>query len=303
MKIPNSYKQQVVQALLAARENYGGTDRNFSEKWDVNQSVWSQIKNGKPLDGLVRDSQWLKWGNLLNISFRERKWNTVETEVLLKIREEALFCKEYSKSRILVDDNSIGKTFTGKYLARTVENTFYVDCSQCKTQQVFIRTLAKAIGVESDGRFIDVKAALKQYLQILDKPLIILDEAGDLDYKAFLEIKELWNATEGLCGWYMMGADGLMAYIKRGIKNQRVGFREIFSRYGNKYGRITPTPTEQKTAFYQQLITQVVSANINDKSKVNTIVKKCLTRDAEGFIGGLRRAETLLILLDKPTAN
>lgn len=299
MKIPNEYKKRVVEGLMQARTNYGGTDKNFAEKWNINHSVYSQIKNGKPLDGLVRDAQWLQWGNLLDISFRERKWNTVETEVLVKIREEALFCKEYSKSRIMVDDNSIGKTFTGKYLARTVENTFYVDCSQCKTQQIFIRTLAKAIGVESDGRFIDVKAALKQYLQILDKPLVILDEAGDLDYKAFLEIKELWNATEGMCGWYMMGADGLQAYIKRGIKNQRVGFREIFSRYGNKYGKITPSGNEQKTVFYRQLITQVVSANIKDKAKINDIVNRCITRDADGYIGGLRRAETLLILLDK----
>lgn len=299
MKIPNEYKQQVVTALLDARKNYGGTDKNFAEKFKVNNAVFSQIKNGKSLDGLVRDSQWLQWGSMLDVAYRRRKWQTVETEVLVKIREEAMFCKEYSKSRILVDDNSIGKTFTGKYLARTVENTFYVDCSQCKTQQVFIRTLAQAIGVESEGRFIDVKAALKQYLQILDKPLIILDEAGDLAYNAFLDLKELWNATEGMCGWYMMGADGLMAYIKRGIKNQRVGFREIFSRYGNKYGRITPTGNEDKTKFYKQLITQVVSANISNKSKTQDIVNRCITRDAEGFIGGLRRAETLLILLDQ----
>ncbi len=40
-------------------------------------------------------------------------------------------------------------------------------------------------------------------------PLVVLDEAGDLQYEAFLELKALWNATEMCCGWYMMGADGL----------------------------------------------------------------------------------------------
>lgn len=299
MKISNDYKQRVVKALLDARDKFGGSDKSFAEKMDVNYAVYSQIKNGKNLDGLVRDAQWLKWGKDLNVSPKEKNWLTVETEVLLKIKEEVLFCKEYSKSRILVDDNSIGKSYTGKYLSRTVENCFYIDCSQCKTQQIFIRTLAKTIGVDSDGRFLEVKANLKYALHYLDNPIIILDEAGDLDYRAFLDLKELWNATENMCGWYMMGADGLRAYIARGIKNHKVGFREIFSRYGNKYGRITPFSAEEKTTFYKELITQVVAANTTRKELVKDIVNKCLTRDADGYIGGLRRAETLLILSTK----
>jgi len=35
------------------------------------------------------------------------------------------------------------------------------------------------------------------YLKTLPYPLIIFDEAGDLQYDAFLEIKALWNATGG----------------------------------------------------------------------------------------------------------
>ncbi|MGQ3647375.1 AAA family ATPase, partial [Ornithobacterium rhinotracheale] len=91
------------------------------------------------------------------------------------------------------------------------KNAFYIDCSQAKTKQLFIRLLAKTIGVDSTGRYADVKNTLKTYLAYLEKPLIVLDEAGDLDYTAFLELKELWNATQGHCGWYMIGADGLRA--------------------------------------------------------------------------------------------
>ena len=61
----------------------------------------------------------------------------------------------------------------------------------------------------SNGRYSDVYEDLVAYLRTIDTPLVILDEAGDLQYEAFLELKALWNATERCCAWYMMGADGL----------------------------------------------------------------------------------------------
>ncbi len=70
--------------------------------------------------------------------------------------------------------------------------------------------------------------------------LIIIDEAGDLDYPAFLELKAFWNATEGSCGWFMIGADGLRTKIESGIHSRRVGFREIFSRFSESYASVVP---------------------------------------------------------------
>lgn len=296
MQLSTEFKNKVVAALLEARKKFGGSDAAFAKQYDINGSVYSQIKNGKDLDGLLRDTQWLQMGRELGVTIGERKWNMVRTEVFNTIEEEVIFCKENSKSRILVDDTDLGKTFTAKHLSKAIDNCFYLDCSQAKTKQHFVRSLAKVIGVDNNGKFVDVKANIKYYLQLLERPVIIIDEAGDLDYGAFLELKEFWNATENSCGWYMMGADGLRAYLTRGIKNQKVGFREIFSRYGNKYGRVTPVDNNERISFYRTLLTQVVKANATNGVNVSEIVNKCLAKDSEGHIGGLRRAESLLLL-------
>lgn len=50
--------------------------------------------------------------------------------------------------------------------------------------------MAKTIGIENQGKY-SQSQKLPNYLTTLEKPLIILDEAGDLEYTAFLEIKEL----------------------------------------------------------------------------------------------------------------
>ena len=75
----------------------------------------------------------------------------------------------------------------------------YVDCSQVKSKQRLIRYIAHEFGISTNGRYVDVYDDLVFYLKTLEAPLVILDEAGDLQYEAFLELKALWNATERCC--------------------------------------------------------------------------------------------------------
>ncbi|MFX1715424.1 hypothetical protein JZ949_10225, partial [Riemerella anatipestifer] len=86
--------------------------------------------------------------------------------------------------------------------------------------------LARELGSGTTGTYSEILENLKYYINALGKVFICIDEAGDLDYAAFLELKGLVNGTTGRCGWYMIGADGLRAKIKRGINNEKVGYRE-----------------------------------------------------------------------------
>lgn len=296
MNTTNEFKQKVLEALMSAREHFDGSDARFAKQYGLSTSVFSALKNGRT-DRQLSEAQWLNLGRRLDVSTQNRKWNIARTEVFDVIEEEVLFCKEYSKSRIFIDDCGIGKTFTARYLSRNLDNCFYVDASQAKTKQKFVRLLAATLGVEGNGTMADVLDGIKYYLATLPKPVVIIDEAGDMDYNAFLEIKALWNATENVCGWYMIGAEGLAAKIERGIANKKVGFREIFSRFSEKFSRITPVDRTDRMEFYKRLISDVLTANTPDKALIPEIVRKCLVQTG-GKAGGLRRAESLLILME-----
>jgi hypothetical protein len=172
-----------------------------------------------------------------------------------------------------------------------------VDASQAKTKQLFIKLIAKTLGVPS-GKYADMKENIKYYLKNLPTPLMIIDEAGDLEYTAFLELKELWNATENCTGWYLIGADGLREKIKRGINSKKVGYRELFSRYSENYTSAVPYGTQDRLKFYEKLVRDVLSVNMQDKSNMGMIVNKCIVVDELGNIGGLRRAESMLMILE-----
>lgn len=296
INITPEFKAKAVKALMEARKNYDGSDGQFAKQWGINSSVFSRLKNADNLDGLLRDAQWLNLGRELDVTLTERKWNMARTDVFTMIEEDVIFCQTYAKGKICVDDCGIGKTFSAKYLSRKLKNCFYVDASQAKTKQAFIRLIAKTIGVDNNDQFLKVKANIKYALKMLPNPVVIIDEAGDLEYNAFLELKELWNATDKACGWYLMGADGLRAKIERGISNKKVGYAELFSRYSERYTTVVPSDRNEKIGFYKKLITDVLSVNMTDKAKLNAIVRRCITDDGSGHIGGLRRAESLLIL-------
>jgi len=295
LQITPEFKENVIAALLNVRENFDGSDSAFAKQYGIPGPVFSRLKNGER-DGLIRDNQYLNIGRELNISINNRKWNIARTAVLNIIEEDVNFCQSYSKAMIFVDECDIGKSTAAKYLSRTLKNCFYIDASESKTRQLFIRSIAKRIGVDHNGKYAEVKANLKFYLKQLPQPIIIIDEAGDLEYPAFLELKELWNATEGACGWYMIGADGLKEKIEKGIRNKKVGYREIFRRFSGNYQSAAPVDSREKIGFFQKLITEVLEANVSDKTIIPKIVKQCIIKNDGAPFAGLTRAESFLIL-------
>lgn len=230
---------------------------------DVNPSQFSRLLNGET-EKVISDDKWLQIANKYNVPEHpyEFVWQTAKTIVFNEIMEMLESCQELSISGILCDEADIGKSFVAKYYVSQRQGAVYIDCSKCKSRTAFIRQLAKEFGLDSHIRISEIHRDLCQYINSMrTKPLIILDEAGDLDYPAFLEIKALWNATEYKCGWFMMGADGLKFKIDRNRNLQKVGFTEIFSRMGNRYQRITPQAEADRIAFLKKEVAAITIAN------------------------------------------
>ena len=305
MKITVELKEQIVAAMLSGRENFEGNDVGYARQLGVHVAVYNRIKNGER-DNLLSAAKWLNIARELDVQIGERRWKTVKTDVYDAVESNVLYCKEHSKSRIIIDSCGIGKTYTARHLSRTLKNCFYVDGSQHKKEFEMVRAIGKSIGVGDKGKISEIRANTKFYLRSLTKPVVIIDEAGDISYSAFMLLKEYWNATEFACGWMIMGADGLRAKWEKHMGNT-VGYAEMFSRFSESYGRISPSIAGEQTAFYRKLITDVLRPNISEPDgiiemngrkvkKIDYLLNRCLTIDETGRISGLRRAEGLAIL-------
>lgn len=281
--ITTEVKNKILAAIKANRANYP-SDAKHAASLGITTSVYSAIKNGQT-DRVLSDANWISIARKLGVSLRgEIEWKVAKTPTFMFITAQLEACQSSGISAILCDLPNIGKTFTARHYVKTHPNAIYIDCSQVKTKLKLVRKIAAEFGVDSKGRYSDVYEDLVYYLGSIDSPLIILDEAGDLQYEAFLELKALWNATERCCAWYMMGADGLKEKINRSIECKKVGYTEMLSRYGDRYSKVTPDDSKERTKFLIEQARIVAKLNAPEGIDAGEIARKTG--------GGLRRVYT-----------
>lgn len=281
--ITTANKQRILEAISANRANYP-SDAKHAAALGISASVYNTLKKGQT-ERTLSDANWVHIARRLDVNLRESiAWKGAKTATFEYISTQLEACQERSLSVILCDLPNIGKTYTARWYVHEHPNAVYIDCSQVKTKRALIRKIAGEFGVGATGKYQDTYEDLIYYLRSMERPLVVLDEAGDLAYEAFLELKALWNATEMCCGWYMMGADGLAAKIGRNIEGKKVGYAEIFSRYGGKYSRVTPEHEDDRRAFLMEQARVVAQVNAPEGTDIGQIVRK------SG--GGLRRVYT-----------
>ena len=289
--VTEELKRKVLEGLAAGRENFGGSDAKYATSLGISPGQYSRIKNGDT-ERVLGDANWISLARRLGVDPAGRpEWRTAGTPVFRFISAQLEKCQSEGISALLCDLSDIGKTYAARHYARTHKNVVYVDCSQVKTRQKLVRCIARSFGVGSTGRYADVYDDLVFYLKTLSRPLIILDEAGDLQYEAFLEIKALWNATDTACGWYMMGADGLREKIRRAIEGKKVGYAELFSRFGRRYSTVIPAGREERERLTQASAAMIIKANAPAGTDVNRILRGTLGDDN---LPSLRRIYTEL---------
>lgn len=277
--VTTELKERIRIKLIESKDAFSGSDAKHAVSLGIDKAQYSRIKKGD-LEKVLSDANWLSLARRLSVALTNApEWQTARTPVFEFITAQLKKCQSESLSSMLCDLSDIGKTFTAMHYVKTNKNAIYIDCSQVKTKQKLIRKISREFGLNHTGRYADVYDDLVYYVRSLPDPLIILDEAGDLSYEAFMEIKALWNATDMCCGYYMMGADGLKAKIHRSINAQKIGYTEMFSRFGKRYGRVVPPGKDDRNRFLQTTAAMIIKANAPENVDVNVILKKTIGDD------------------------
>lgn len=283
--ITNNSKQKIVAAISDNRKSYP-SDARHAAALGISAAVYSQIMNGDT-ERKLSDAKWITIARRLDVILGSAcEWKIAATPTYQYIYAQLEKCQEKGLSAMFCGLPNIGKTLTAKQYARQHANVVYVDASQVKSKQRLVRHIAKAFGLNSTGRYADVYDDMVYYLRSLPKPLIIIDEAGDLKYDAFLELKALWNATEYCCGWYLMGADAFKHKLDRGVEYNKVGFAEIRSRYGDKYNTTVPVDSKERDKFLMDQAIAVAKVNAGNGDDYREIARR------SG--GSLRRVHSLI---------
>ncbi len=84
----------------------------------------------------------------------------------------------------------------------------------------------------------------------------------------------------------MTGADGLKAKMERAIDNKKVGYAEIFSRFGKKYGSVVPLNAGEREKFLATTAAMIIKANAPAGTNVNVTLRRTM---GDNNVPSLRR--------------
>lgn len=257
-------RQRIIELLSERKEHYESNTR-YAAVLGINTAQLSRLLNGD-IEGILAERKWIDIANRYDVL--TSSWVPARTQVYLYITTQLEDCHRNRRCALLCDEAGIGKSYTARYYCATHANAIYVDCSQAKTKRKLIRTIGRELGVTSDNKTFEAYYdEIKYRLRTMPAaPLIVLDEFGDLRREAIMEVKALWNNTAGLCGWYVMGANGLRALFERGVRNNVLGFAELFSRFGGEYGRVTPEGEKERNTYMLKDCVQIIRANAPERN-------------------------------------
>jgi len=245
-------------------------------KLNLSVEEFKEAIRGRDLN-FITDAKWIGIAQKLNVNLKEQpRHETAMTKTVVYLLKQFEICQKSKTGGLFCDLSDIGKTEAAKYYVATRPGAYRIDCSIFKNKRRLVHEIARQLEVPKKRNYGETYDAL--VWQINNSPediLIILDEFGDIQYDAFLEVKGLWNATEGNCGWFQLGADALKVKFDRGKDNQVVGYHENFSRFGAKYQKCINEDVEGRKKDLRTQAALIAKLNAPEGADIQRLVNEC----------------------------
>lgn len=256
----HTQKQQITNQLKAFVD-LNKSQNKASVKIGVSSGTISQVLNHNW--DLVSDDMWRKIS--AGVGVKSSEWTIVDTTDLKLIYTALKDAQANSNVFAAIGDAGSGKTVALKRYAQEHDNVVLVHCSEYWNRKYFLSQLLKSLGINSGGyTAAEMMDKVVDILHERHEPVIVLDEADKLKDEVLYFFITLFNQLEDHCGIVLIATPHLQKRIERGVRNNRKGYSEIYSRIARKFIQL-------KGVSFSD-VTQVCLANgIENKQQIKAI--------------------------------
>lgn len=200
-------------------------------------------------------------------------WQIVETGAYQEITEVLSDAQRWRSVRWVTGEAGCGKSTTARVYLQDHKEVFYILCSEDMKKGDFVREIARTVGIRTEGCNIrEVWGLILDDIIQMDTPLLVFDEADKLTEPVFHYFISLYNKLEEKCGVVFLSTDYIVKRISNGLKYQKPGYKEFFSRIGRKF--FTLEPTDQNDVYI------ICTANgLTSRQDIDVVMKEAATCD------------------------
>ena len=230
--ITNEEKEMIRGRLGEYCEMKGSQKRAATSLVGVSPATVTQIVTGKW--ELINEKMWRSIA--AQIGVKQTRWNIVETRNYRALSDIFADAQENALVLAVCGEAGTGKSLTAAHYGAENPNVYVLACSEYWNRKTFLRELLRVMGKNPAGDTVgdmvdDVVMALKRR----ENPLIILDEADKLSDQVMFFFITFYNKLEDYCGIVLMATDYLEKKVRRGLRLNKKGYKEIYSRIGRRF--------------------------------------------------------------------
>lgn len=224
-------KQQITLALKRYCDRYESQKRAANSLKDVSAATVSQILNGNWSQ--ISDEMWRAVAAQTGV--KDTNWEAVETTTYKRMTKILSDCQTGALVMGVTGDAGTGKTYAVKRYAESHRQVYVLCCNEYWNRKLFLSELLQMMGRDSSGYTVgEMMAVVVRGLKMQESPLIVLDEADKLSDQVLYFFITLYNNLEDECGIVLCATSHLEKRLRRGMKLNKKGYAEIWSRLGKK---------------------------------------------------------------------
>lgn len=257
-------KNKISEALEKYCARYESQNQAARSLSGVSAATITQIMQGNY--ETVSDKMWRNIAS--QVMPGNSGWVAVETasyKMLVKLLKDA---QEYSNVFAVCGEAGTGKTFTLRHYAESRKRVYMLQCNEFWNRKMFMQELLRSLGRDSGGYTAgEMVSEAVRILKTQEHPLILLDEADKLNDHVMYFFITLYNQLEEHCGIVLCATDYLKKRIERGLKLNRKGYKEIFSRIGRKF-------IELEGVTSADIASVCLSNGMTDRQQIKIIIRE-----------------------------
>ncbi len=235
--MPEELKDQIRELLIEYRNRFSSVEicantlkqvspttirniigRNFT---NISDAMWRNVRSQ------VGGSGKVEWVFVNTTAVEDLKFIMRETQ------EEQGFTWAVSPA-------GSGKTVAAGLYLQEHKNVFHIQCDADMSKSEFAIELARAVGlrVNTQKKARRVIMEVCEYLAELEDPLLIFDEGDKLKDVIIAYFITIYNKLNEVAGVLFLSTDYMERRIENGLKYNKPGYQELWSRLGRKFYRV-----------------------------------------------------------------
>lgn len=231
MKTKTLNKSAITACLREYCERYESQNKAAASLKGVSAATISQMLNGNW--ELIKNEMWRNVS--AQIGYSDENWAAVQTKNFTDLTYMYADAKENSLVLAITGDAGSGKTFTARHFSNTNKRVYLLCCNEFWNRKLFLAELLTVMGRDYSGYTVgEMMGEVVSELKKQDAPLLILDEADKLSDQVLYFFITIYNQLEDECGIVLQATNHLEKRLKRGIKLNKKGYNEIWSRVGRR---------------------------------------------------------------------